>query len=339
MRNVAIRTLAVLLAGVPIGCTTRWEAALAPHADRLDVWRRNRLEDTTPYVWPSEGVASLFLCRWPDDTPVTISFPIAATAVEESTFEAALAAWEQAGLGIRFVRTAPHDAAIRVEFIEAAQAGFGSGFGNTVADCRLESWPDPDRPSRRIAARLASASIQVVRRSAERLTPARERALADQTTGVWLHELGHALGFQGHARFGTGIMAFDARHTTPVGRRVREGDAWQDASLGALYALPNGLVLDRVAVDPGATIWVDRMRVRAAVEGLDGPFVRVGDLHGRIFWRDAGGSEYGLVLVRVRRVLRASPALTIVPDARARALLGAGARGGAHDPNDPRPPI
>jgi hypothetical protein len=54
---------------------------------------------------------------------------------------------------------------------------------------------------------------------------------------------------------------------------------------------------------------------------LDGPYVRVGEGAGRIFWRDAQGAEYGLVVGKLRELLRDPRTLVVLPEPRTRRAL------------------
>jgi hypothetical protein len=62
----------------------------------------------------------------------------------------------------------------------------------------------------------------------------------------------------------------------------------------------------------------------AETNQLDGPFVRVGESAGRIFWRDPKGLEYGLVIGHTRDALHDPAKLVVVPESRVRQSLGRG---------------
>jgi hypothetical protein len=59
----------------------------------------------------------------------------------------------------------------------------------------------------------------------------------------------------------------------------------------------------------------------AETNHLDGPFVRVGESAGRVFWRDAKGVEYGLVIAKLREALRDPTKLLVVPESLVRGTL------------------
>jgi hypothetical protein len=63
------------------------------------------------------------------------------------------------------------------------------------------------------------------------------------------------------------------------------------------------------------------MGVLAESNTLDGPFARVGESAARIFWRDAQGVEYGVVIARLREGIRDPNRFFVLPESRARASL------------------
>jgi hypothetical protein len=143
----------------------------------------------------------------------------------------------------------------------------------------------------------------------------------DELAGTVLHELGHALGFQGHVRRGDSVMVAEVERIPRAGKALLAGERFGDATLQALYALPNGAVVWREPVEPNRTELVDGMGRLAEQHGLDGPFVRVGEGAGRIFWRDASGAEYGIVVPKVRETLRDPSKLRVIAEPRARRSL------------------
>jgi len=260
---------------------------LAAHAGQ-------RLFDATPYLLPVRGQLIEFLCRWPTDRPLAIHLPDDATADEQRALDAALAAWESAGLGVRFERVPAERAQIDVAFLASDRTPRAEGTGYTLADCRVADTGPAAIAGSRLPARLERARIRIVRRESETWSAADHAWFAGEVAGVALHELAHALGFQGHARFGGGILARDTRRTTTVGRRVLDGARFVEPTLQALYALPPGLVLARHRVPASRTAQLDgQLAIRPA------PLVRVGDRSGRIFWRAPGGRERGFTLVSV----------------------------------------
>lgn len=276
----------------------------------------HRLADTRPYYLPVAGQLTLFLCRWPDAALIPVALPSDADAEERRQLEAALAAWEGAGLGVRFeTTTGDLDGAgieIRLRDDMLAYAA------NTVVDCAVDA--EGIRPGvDPLPARVVLASIHLAH-SDPRLT------------GSALHELGHALGFQGHPRPsrriraqvpGEGsVMGRDTEAVRLAGQRVLAGKPFAEPTLTALYALPSGTVVERLSLAPEATNVVDRMLQLGARGGLIGPLVRVGDDQGRIAWLDPNSGATASLRLQGLNQARDRPAkLSIEASARARRLL------------------
>ncbi len=279
------------------------------------------LAESTPYLLPYQGELVGFTCRFETTLPVPVALVEGANDEERAALEAALAALERSPLGVRFARVARHQAAIVVEFVDGgAPSASGEETANTIADCRVD--PATLAPgARALRAEIAAASIVFGRRGVEDAR-GRTRALGpDELAGALLHELGHALGFQGHVQRGPSVMGRGLEGLRRAGRAALEGHALEDPALEALYALPSGTVLARAPVGPARTQLVDRMARVAAREGLDGPVARVGDQVARVFWRDAHGVEYGLQVGEVQDVLADPESVVVLPESRTRRVL------------------
>lgn len=279
------------------------------------------LDYTTPYVWPRSGQVTYFLCRWPTNQPITVALSSDASPKEAEAIEAALRAWEDAGLGVRFQRVAPGAEQITIGFEdESVETATGDGVGITIVDCRLASGAEDGDP---MAAALSRAWVRIARRT-PKLRGEDQPLTPTQIAGVTLHELGHALGFQGHVYSGNTAMVRSGPDVSKRGAAVMRGDRVNDPTLEALYNAPPGAVVRRVAVEPARTEAIDRLAEAAQERGLQGPVVRVGDRDGRVLWRDVAGNEYAVTVVDVARALREPESIVLVPDARARALLARG---------------
>ena len=233
----------------------------------------------------------------------------------------ALHAWEGAGLGLRFAEAVSAEAGIEIGFVTGTvDTAAGQDTASTVVDCRIapasqQSGAGVDR------AELVRARIRIARITNQD-TQGHQRPLsAAELSGTALHELGHALGFQGHARHGDTVMVRETERIAHAGKGLLAGDGFRDPSLRALYALPSGAVVASAPVDRCRTDLVDRMARVAEENHLDGPFVRVGESAGRIFWRDDKGTDYGLVIAKVREALRDPAKLLVVPESRVRGSL------------------
>jgi hypothetical protein len=170
-------------------------------------------------------------------------------------------------------------------------------------------------------ASLASARLRIARRTGIDWRGQTHVLSPVELTATLLHELGHALGFEGHARRGDTVMVSEVERVQRMGRTLLTEGSFQDPTLRALYALPSGTVVASMPVDPWRTDLVDRMARLAEQAGLDGPFARVGESAARIFWRDAEGREYGLMIPDLARTLRDPRRVVVVPEPRVRRAL------------------
>ena len=237
----------------------------------------HRLSDVHPYVWPGGGELVAFLCRWPSSSRLRVALPGDAAPVELDLWRRALAAWEGAGPGLRFVPVAPDAPADVALSMAGAEAGRAA---QTAADCAVDVEAGADRARDTIAARLVAAHVRVSRATPDwRGHP--QTLDQDELMGTMLHELGHALGFQGHARRGS-VMVRDVEAVRRIGARVLAGEPFDDATLTALYRVDSGAVVRRRRLGAGETAIVDRIAALAPARDFAGPIVRVGDRAGWI---------------------------------------------------------
>ena len=307
---------------VAAGCDGTRGTALDARFPSLAADEARLLAQAHPFVLPAAGRSTLFFCRWPDDAPIPVSLPPDATPEERRAIETALGAWQNAGLGIRFLPLADGaPAAIEIRFAEdPIETGGGRDTGNAVVDCRIAPLSQQAAGGPVAGAQLAAARLRLARRTGGGMTKPRALTPAEQT-GLVLHELGHALGFAGHVRRGDSVMTAEAERIPRFGQALLADAAFRDPALRALYRLPSGAVLASTPVERWRTDLVDRMGRLAEEHDLDGPYVRVGETAGRIFWRDAQGAEYGLVVARLRELLREPARLEVIPEPRTRRAL------------------
>ncbi len=293
------------LAGVLAACAgdTVDVTGLEARYPQLRALSPHRLGESRPYALAFGGELVLFLCRWPADAPIPVSIGREAEERQIEALAAALRGWEGAGLGVHFVRV-EEAAAIRVRVrddIVTSQA-------DTVADCAIEGLPAQGAPQVP-GARLIGASIHLSRDDPNpRLT--------------LLHELGHALGFQGHVPYGSTLML--SRHAEVVerARRVTESSPVDDVALRALYAVPSGAIVARISLTRSQTLPADRLREVASERGLAGPFARMGDREGLLWWAGSVGRNLALRIEGAQAALRKPAALRLSPaSAEARRML------------------
>jgi hypothetical protein len=314
------RTAIALAASLAIACSSGGRDALTEQHPKLQSIEGQRLDDANPYVLPMTGRITFFHCHWPSGHPIDVSLPPDATDDERGALRAALQAWQEAGLGLTFVEV-ERGGAIQLDFVSGTvETGAGQDTANTLVDCRIA--PLSQQGGAPVAgAELVFARIRIARITNQD-TQGHQRPLTPaELTGTALHELGHALGFQGHARHGDTVMVRETERIMHAGKDLLGGGGFGDASLRALYALPNGAVVASAPVDRCHTDLVDRMAKLAEANDLDGPFVRVGESAGRIFWRDAKHLEFGLVLARTRQALADPSKLVVLPERRVRKSL------------------
>ena len=138
----------------------------------------------------------------------------------------------------------------------------------------------------RLDARLVSAQIEL--RRAERDPWGKPIDLAaHQMLGSATHELGHALGLQGHAEGGKTVMVRETYTIAKIGEKLsdeKKPKPLQEPAMQALYSLPSGTVIDRRTLAPGSTKGVDAIAQRARAQGASRAQVRVGDRGAAVRW-------------------------------------------------------
>lgn len=280
----------------------------------------HRLGDIHPQVYTRGGEVFFLLCRWSTEAPVPVSIPADASSTERQAIEDVLRAYEGAGLGLRFVTTTGTRSAIDIElYDDPVPTPAGLDAGNTVSDCRIREDPIPPDATR-AGVELVAATLRVARTAPDWSGNGRPLS-AEELRGVLLHEMGHALGYSGHARRGKTVMVREVDMLRNAGEDLLRGEPFRDATLAALYAHPNGFILARQSVEAWRTDRVDRMTALASRHGLDGPFLRTGETQSRIYWSDRRGLQYGLVLVNLVDTLRDPGVALVAPEARTRRAL------------------
>jgi hypothetical protein len=322
LRRIPRRFSLLAVAGMLAACVPPvWDPArLEEREPRLRALGDHRLGDATPYLLPVQDAGVLFLCRWETADPIPVSLPPDATPEQLGALEAALRAWQGAGLGVRFQPGAPAGVGIELRIVaEPGEGEVATRAASTVADCAVD--PHGETRGDRLAARLVFASIHLRVAWTDPLGRRVETGSAD-LAGVALHELGHALGFQGHVRSGESAMRYGVEAMRRAGRRLLAGEAFRDDTLRALYSVASGEVVGRLALPPGRSRPVDRLLALARSGGLEGPVARMGDREGQILFRDGDGAAYAIWLRGVAGALAGRPQeLLVMPGPRAERLL------------------
>ena len=295
-------------------CATGWriEDSKQP-VPSLSTEEARLLADVNPYVIAFDDTLTPFLCRW--QTPATLGVALDADASVEDrrVIEMALRAWEQAGLGLRF-EIGAEPAAIEVGF--TAPEGYS---GATRADCEVGESPGGALEAWLVAARLLVRRVDVDALGRPLpLTP-------EERLGSALHEIGHALGFQGHPRRGDTVMLRSVDHVRRAGRRALQGEAFRDPALAALYRLRSGTRLGSFELPGGRTRELDALRALASGLGYRGPLARVGDRDARIAWNRPGAVDPHFLLPEISSVYDDPRRFRAIPGPGVRGLLARGA--------------
>jgi len=228
-------------------------------------------------VLASDGELVFFLCRWPLDAPLRVSLPPDANAYERKLFEKALRAWEAVVSGLHF-EVVEGSAPVRLRFRETGPEG-----ASTAVDCEVAT---PLAAGDPLDARLVSAQIDLRREERDPWGKPVELAESQLLGGV-THELGHALGLQGHANSGKSVMVRETSSVEKIGEKLndeKKPKPLQEPAMQALYSLPSGTVIERRRLAPGATRQIDEIAQRARAQGAVRVKVRVGDRAAAVRW-------------------------------------------------------
>ncbi len=316
MRGLCAALALVGLAGAGCGGVVDLDALEARHPALAGI-ASHRLGDVTPYLLPAGGQLVYFLCRWPDGARIPVDLPPDADDGERRDIQNVLRAWEAAGLGVHFGAAEP-GRGIEIRYAED-QFPESPRAATAVADCRVDPAALEAPGGELLSAEIVFASIHLSRSGRDKVGRTVPWA-RDERVGALLHEMGHALGFQGHA-LRNSVMVASVDAVRAAGRRQMAGQPLRDDTLRALYALPSGVVLARAEIGAQRTAAVDRMLPLARRRGLRGPFAQVGDRAARIVWRDAHRTSYALTIWNPKEVLRRPGSLALYPEPRAADLL------------------
>lgn len=274
-----------------LGCVAPmggWDsAALLARFPEIEAIPGQRLGDLTPYPALVDGRVAMVACRFERPEP---SIPVVISGEDwpSSWGASALDAVDAAVPAVSFERQggAPVSPGIHIRSMSAAGGAGPAGLADTRAECDVAA---SDGAGTEIRGTLVRSEIRIRRRVLGTWT--RERAAtAEDWVGAMLHELGHALGFQGHAAVGASLVQLEQSRLRALGRRVLEGAPVAAPNVRALYALAPGTRLGVARLSPSSRSIVaevvDELAERTRVYG---PPVAsrsvVGDRHARLVWR------------------------------------------------------
>lgn len=319
--------IAVVASGLALACAAGsasrggWDAsALATTAPQLAALSGQRLGDLTPYpalaedaresgqgaengergadAAVSERTLLLVTCRWPDDEGVPVLWE--GLGEREAWARDALRSLSDgiAGVDLRLVLNPVSAPGPRIEISTVAAEGSAGpdGVGDTWTECDMTR----DGPGRvRGTVRLARIAMRPGRTDVVGRWRAVER---DAWTGGLMHEIGHALGFQGHVWSDASLLSRSEDRLRRAGRAAARGEASSDATLEALYRLHPGRILERRPLAPSTRGWLRKIEEDLG-EGARGPFAVVGDQRARLEWERVDGTRLQLVFPHWRAQL------------------------------------
>jgi hypothetical protein len=312
-----------------------WDvASLVAEEPALTDEAGKRLGDLIPYPAPDADGLSLLACRWPSDRPIPVRLELTGPHLEWAT--RALVSLSEGSRRFEFVIESTSASAvgnatevrgIDVVGIVSHQASGPIGVGDTLVGCDVSD-PRSDR-----FGSLTGARIEMRAFVRDQIEEPVEVSDVDWTA-AFLHELGHALGFQGHVRGGASILVRDQTLLRRAGRAALAGRPWPDPTLDALYTLEPGHVLGRRALSRQSQIWVRSTNEDFEDAGHERRAV-VGDRHARLEWRSASRSGLELHLPFWPRQVRSGEPIVAFPgtgsraaDERPTASLDSGEAGG-----------
>ncbi len=292
--------MACLLLSLACAPSTYWDLhALQARNTGLARIEGQRLGDITPYFFPHRQRLYTFTCRWPDEARVRVWLAPSASAEEGELLDLALKQISRDIRQVSVIKTLIRNKAdIAVEYAAESQSTeLGLGTGSALVDCAL-SVTSLGLDSRRVDARLAHADLLMARRTPPDVRARTRELTREEKLGALYHELGHAMGFQGHVQVGETVLTGNRFEVTRRGQAILRGDAPADPNLRALYAIPSGSVLKVKPLAAEQTALIDGFVAMAEDKGYVGPLLRVGDQSARLVWQGAQGGQAGFILLK-----------------------------------------
>jgi len=302
----------------------------------------------TPFPAWVQGRLEAVACRWPSGSVIPVH--VATHSAHESRLAAALRAVDGQIEAVELVRPegfrwagsdGPPTSGIGIVAADAETGSEGPlGSADTRVRC-LVGAGSADAGS--VRGEVVEAEIRI--RAGRVDAIGRVHVLkAEEWVGVLMHELAHALGFQGHPAVGDSVLVLARDVLRRAGRRALAEEPIGLGPLADLYALPPGRPLGIPALMPASRVWLDRISrqlAQRAVEGatVSGPWASVGDRAAQLEWWVDARQRLRVVFPGWARRLRAGEAIVAWPDRVTRAWLdrlprarGPGATAGAPQP-------
>ncbi|MBW2713974.1 MAG: hypothetical protein JRC77_09515 [Deltaproteobacteria bacterium] len=292
--------LLCLLLGLGCASPTYWDLqTFEARNPRLSHIEGQRLGDITPYFFPHQQRLYAFTCRWPDKARVQVWLSPEATPEEVELLDFGLKQFSTNAPQVSVSKTLNRDQAdIVVEFATESRSGeLGLGTGSALVDCQL-SVASLGSSRQRVDATLVRADVLIARRTPPDVRDRTRLLTQEEKLGALVHELGHAMGFQGHVQNGRSVMTANRDEIVLWSRAVLRGEQKVDPNLRALYALPSGSVLAIKPLAREQTALIDGFVAMAKDKGYQGPYLRVGDQSARLVWEGAQGGQAGFILLK-----------------------------------------
>lgn len=326
------RRLAVYCAiGLLAGCVSAvggWDVDVLVQAEpQLATIPGQRIGDLTPHPALADGRLLLVACRYATDRPVRVSGSGPGWPPEWAAV--AIDAVARALPGIEFVTRPDGDSdlqtqpLIEIASIDDPHAEVPNGMGDTLSECDVSRITDS-----RLAIRgwLTKSVIRI--RRAKRDQVGRVHSASDaEWVGTLMHELGHALGFTGHAAIGDSLVIRDVSRLRALGQRALAGQPVPAPNLTALYSIEPGRILGEVEtsakgrelVAAVVALVADR---NARLGPAAGPLASAGDEAARLVWRWKGGLRAELRFPFWRREVGQGQPITVLASEATRRALG-----------------
>lgn len=331
-RGSGFRVLeSLLFVTLVLGCAPprgEWSLdALLEEYPSIEELGGQRLGDMLPFPALDGDRIILLACRFPTGPKIRVAGD--GPGWSEQWARWAISALDREARGYHLELLTPSspdvdrgDLEIQVRSMELASETGPRGLADTLSECDVSRKDGTNGAFRGL---LVKSEIRIKRSRLDWTGVSRE-AMADEWVGALMHEIGHALGFAGHAARGDSILVREQSRLRASGRRALAGEAWRDETLEALYRLRPGQKLgsrplraetisilheirEIVARDSSASS--RRVEMRSSV----------GDREGRIQWQLSDGSRLGIRLKNWRDELESGGEITFVPDRATRQRL------------------
>ena len=311
----------LLVACVPV--RGGWDVEqLGPETSRSLQRRGSRLGDMTPFPAWVHGRLEAVVCRWPSRSEIPVH--VATDPAHEAWLAVALRAVDRQLEAVELARregagwagsARPPGSGIGIVAADETGADGPLGSADTRVRCDVDAGTEGAGP---VSGEVVDAEIRIRARRVDAV--GRARVLTEEEwVGALMHELAHALGFQGHAAVGDSVLVLARDALRRAGRRALAEESIELGPLTDLYALPPGRRLAIPALTPASRAWLDRISQRILQrkgEGVavSGPWASVGDRAAHLEWWVDDRRRLRIVFPGWSRQLREGEPIVAWPD-------------------------